>query len=157
MSDAIPDGPNVIPPRGHILAQDQHGNRFWISPDALQRSGPRSELTEDQIERVRRTITALEEVYPLSVDEALYDFRCDQNPESEIRVWENIADVYEQEIDERPRASEQEKKLLFKVILASSWSPSTDEVLSTVPEAKALPHLVRVVERFLGDESASPA
>ena len=148
MENRIPDGDGVIPPRGYVLVQDPDGNRFWVSPDSLKEGPLRSELSEDQIRRITRFQSVLEEAYPTSLDETLENFRRDQNPETEIRLWEHMTELFERELGERPAADGEERKLLFRVILTCSFSANVNDILGMLPQAMSLPELSRVVQRF---------
>jgi len=64
--DKIPYEEGGIPPVGYLLVQDQNGNRFWLSPDKIRPGRPVSELTQEQIERVKRCSDTLAGVHGLS-------------------------------------------------------------------------------------------
>jgi hypothetical protein len=148
MKDGIPDVDGLIPPRGYILVQVPDGKRFWVPPGSLKESPPNSELSDAQIRRITWVQSTLEEVYPVSLDQTLDNFRRDQSPENEIRLWEHMTDLFEQELGERPGADVEERKLLFRVILACSFSANVNDILGTLPQAKGLPELLRVVQSF---------
>jgi hypothetical protein len=83
----------------------------------------------------------LEEAYPTSLDETLESFGRDQKPETEIRLWEHMTELFEQELGERPAADVEERKLLFRVILTCSFSANVNNILGMLPQAKSLPEL----------------
>jgi hypothetical protein len=148
MKDGIPDVDGIIPPRGYILVQVPDGERFWVPPDSLKESPPNSELSGDQIRRITWVQSVLNEVYPVSLDDTLENFRRDQHPEAEITLWEHMTELFEHELGERPQADIEERKLLFRVILACSFSANVNDILGTLPQAKGLPELLRVVQSF---------
>lgn len=148
MKDGIPDVDGIIPPRGYILVQVPDGKRFWVPPDSLKESPPNSELSDAQIRRITRVQSVLNEVYPVSLEDTLENFRRDQHPEAEITLWEHMTELFEHELGERPQADIEERKLLFRVILACSFSTNVNDILGTLPQAKSLPELLRVVQHF---------
>ncbi len=145
----IPDGPDVVPPKGYIRIQDQHGNRFWISPAQIQ-PGPlrRSELTPEQVARIARFKGALAEQDPTTLDQACENFMRDADPDKEIGIFERIAATYAAEVASRNQPSAAERKLLYRAILQCSWSSSLGELLESNPGLKSLPDLERVFTRY---------
>lgn len=146
-------GPEVIPPVGWILAREQTtGKDYWIDPKSLSPSAPQSELSDAQIIRIEEIATALSEQDHSSVEQWCDNMRRDADPESEIRVWEEIASVYLQEIAERPDAGPEERHLIYGVLVSASMLPGEQCVIGTIlsvfPKAKALKDAARVVEWF---------
>lgn len=152
MTDRIPYKDDVLPPRGWVLARDSEGDHFWVDPRTITiTESARTELTDEQIERVKRFCEVLGEAHPFSLAEALEGFEKDDDPEREIQVWETLTAVFQDEIRERELTDLEQQKLLLKVLLTCSWSPSIDDILASLPEAKALPNLVGVVQRFVSE------
>jgi predicted nucleic acid-binding protein len=150
---SIPYVEGVVPPRGYIRVRIQgSGELVWIHPSSIRtKSEVRSQLSSEQAERASKIWEIIHEHYAISLDDFVHGFRQDQNPEKEICVWEQIASVYELELQERPNADFPERELLFKVILTCSNTATLDEVLATAPDAKVLPNLARVESRFRGN------
>lgn len=148
MKDAIPDTHGVIPPPGYVLVENQKGERFWAPPGSLKSSPIRSKLTNDQIHRITACKQMLVEVDDTPLDETLDNYRRDVHPEREIRVYERIARVFQQEVTDRPNAEHAERMLLYRVLLCCSFSPDVDDVLGMLPDAKGLSNLARVVQRY---------
>lgn len=123
-----------------------------MDPKTLKVSAPRNQLTDEQMDRIRRVALALQEHDSSSLDEWINNMRRDRNPEAEIQTWEELVDVYEMELADRPSAQEEERHLVYGVLV--SVSTLTEElcepgkVLSMYPKAKSLPNLDRVVNRF---------
>jgi hypothetical protein len=165
-SDQRPDGHTEleseangadVPPRGHVLVEDQHGNRFWMDPHELLSGPVISELTSQQVRRIERVKSILSEHDTAPLNETLDRFRRDLNPEREIAVLERVAWLYERELADRPEADKQERVLLYKVILYCSFSRKPGDVVSTVPAAKTLRDIDRVFTRwgFVGANKSS--
>jgi hypothetical protein len=67
-----------------------------------------------------------EDVLPMSLSETVHSFRCDVNPEREIRVWERIvACLYLATTGEA--FSTEKKRDIFAVLLAASMGPIADK------------------------------
>jgi hypothetical protein len=150
----IPATPGAVPPSGWILVREANtGKDYWVDPKTLKESAPRTRLTDEQMDRIRRVGLALQEHDLSSVDEWLTNMRRDQNPEAEIQTWEELVDVYEMELADRPSANQGERHLVYGVLLSASMLPKelcdVGKVLSMYPKAKALSDLQRVVNRFL--------
>lgn len=149
----IPATPDTVPPSGWILVREQDsGKDYWIDPKSLSQSAPRSELTVEQMARVQHIAKVFQEHDPSPLEMWYDNMQRDQNPEVEIQTWEQILTVYLAELHDRPDANRDQRRLLFGVLLtASMLSLETfraGNVMSMYPQAKSLPNLERVVERF---------
>ena len=149
----IPATPGSVPPSGWILVREAITCKdFWVDPKPLKASAPRSQLTDEQMERIKRIALALQEHDPSPVEKWFENMRRDQQPEAEIQTWEEIVDVYLAELVDRPWAKEDERHLVYGVLLSASMltkelcEPGT--VMSMYPKAKSLPNLNRLVDRF---------
>lgn len=143
----LPYEEGQLPPRGYMLAQDEVGNLFWIDPHAIAMKGQvRSELSEEQVKRIRTFRDVFADVYPRDFEAVLSDFRKDAHPEQEICIWEFLASVYQHELDVRGVTDRRSRHLLFKVLMGASQVRTFDELLATVPEAKSVPDCRRVFD-----------
>ena len=100
----------------------------WIDPNKLE-AGPirHSNLTEDQISRVRRVQRVFSEVDPSPIEKWIEDFKRDENPERELAIWEGMASAYAGYTASNSLTLDG-KKEVFQVVLMRSGS-SDDEVL----------------------------
>lgn len=147
--DLIPHSEGNPPPPGYVLGKDQQGVLWWVPPDAVKKGAQeRTELTPEQIRRIRAFKEILWEHDHTSLGEAAANFRRDRNPEPEIRRWEHLAQVYQAEIEDRPLADARERKLLFRALLALTFSGDVEDVIAMQPRVKALSDLPRVIDRF---------
>jgi hypothetical protein len=149
----IPASPGVVPPTGWILVREANtGTDYWVDPKTLKESAPRSQLTDEQRDRIRRVALALQEHDPSPVEKWFENMRRDQQPEGEIQTWEEIVDVYLAELSDRPSAQAEERHLLYGVLVSASMLTEelceSGAVMSMYPKAKSLLNLDRVVVRF---------
>jgi len=145
--------PGVIPPIGWILAHDiDSDEEYWVDPKSLNESPPTSELSEQQIERINRIASSLQEHDSTPIERWIENMRKDRYPESEIEVWEEIIECYQEELKERSSADFEERHLLYTALLTASMLNdemcTVDNVLSMKPATKSLPRLKNVIERF---------
>ena len=149
----IPATPDVVPPSGWILVRESTtGKDYWVDATTLKESAPRSQLTDEQMKRIRRVALALQEHDPSPAEKWSENMRRDQQPEGEIQTWEEIVDVYLAELTDRPSAQGDERHLVYGVLVAASMLSEElfdiRKVMSMFPKAKALLNLDRVVDRF---------
>lgn len=52
-------------------------------------------LNEEQIDKVKFIHKTFQEVYPISLDETITNFKRDQNPDNEIGIWMYMAKTFE--------------------------------------------------------------
>jgi hypothetical protein len=149
----IPATPNSVPPSGWILVREaKTGKDCWVDPKGLKESPPRSSLSEEQMDRIKRIAVALREHDSSSTDEWLTNMRRDRNPEAEIQTWEELVDVYLAELADRPSAQAEERHAVYAVLVSASMLPQdmcdSGKVMSMFPKAKSLTNLGRIVDRF---------
>lgn len=149
----IPATPGTVPPSGWILVREaKTGKDFWVNPAVLTQSAPRTELTEDQMARIRCVALALQEHDHSTVETWLENMRRDQEPEVEILTWELIVEVYQEELADRPAAEIGERQMVYGVLVSASMltedrcDPGT--VMSMFPRAKCLSDLTRIVDLY---------
>jgi len=70
--------------------------------------------------------TALNEVYPMSLEGWQGGFRRDENPELEIAIWLHIAEVYRTVVGERTLTFDQ-KKEIFTILLSCTFYTTGDD------------------------------
>jgi len=97
------------------------GERKWVNaadlrPGPIQHEG----LSEDQIQRAKAVFAALQPYMPRSFEQLELNFLRDAEPESEIRVWENIAYAFLRYKQKHGPLVDAEEASLFKTILLMS-------------------------------------
>lgn len=135
-------------PPGHILVQDQEGRRGWLHPRNFRLGPIVSELTPEQIERIRGFKVVLAEHDPSTLERAIDNFSCDMHPEQEIRLWETMAKVYADELKDHPDAGPRERALIYRTIFSCPYSTRIEDVISYEPALKSFPRLAEVIRRF---------
>lgn len=148
MLEKIPYVEGEMPPRGYILVQTTDGDRVWARPEALKRGPVRSELSEEQLDRLRGIFDVVAPIEGGSWISFLDDFMRDVHPDHEIRIWERITEVFRKEESLRGNLNDEDRRLLFGVIVRISMGHSVDELLATIPQAKRLRDLERVIASY---------
>lgn len=150
--DRIKVLPGVVPPPGWIQAiiRDSDGteNKYWVDPYQLNHGEPTSELTVEQIKAIKSIHHCLSDVDNSPLDVWLYNFSCNEYPDREIGVFALIAKVIEQE---RPYRRGNELKDIYHVVVRLSCLGRDNMIgnlLSSMPEAKRIKNLERVVTRW---------
>jgi hypothetical protein len=78
------------------------------------------QLSDEQIEKITKIQTAFSDVYQISLDETMTNFKRDRNPDNEIRVWLNMMEAYEKFILKDSEITVEKKSEVFKLILTRS-------------------------------------
>jgi hypothetical protein len=89
-------------------------------------------FSPEQLEKIKRIHSVFSEVYPISMKETIENFKHDQNPDSEIITWTNMADAYENYLAGKQKKPDlNTKKEIFALILSRSMMPDTQAIDST--------------------------
>lgn len=88
-------------------------------------------LTNEQLEKIKKIQSTFEEVYAMSLEETIINFKRDQNPDSEIIIWLQMADAYNNFLNENKDLNLSAKKEAFMLILSRSMM-SEKEALQNV-------------------------
>ncbi len=94
----------------------------YIKIEDIDMSGPprHAILPEALVDRIKRFKEILKEVETMSLEQTLYNFRCDKNPENEVAIWEDIAKSYEQQTSNHSELTLEAKKDIYRKIFVSS-------------------------------------
>lgn len=88
-------------------------------------------LSESQLENIGFIQETFNEVYPVSLDETITNFKRDQNPDNEINVWLNMATTFKLFTSKNSEKEKMEvRKEAFKLILMRSMM-SEEEAISS--------------------------
>ena len=86
-------------------------------------------LTSEQIDKIKRIQSVFEEVYPVSLEQTITDFKRDLNPDSEIAIWLQMADAYENYVNSKKvKLNLDTKKEVYKLILSRSMMPDAEAI-----------------------------
>jgi hypothetical protein len=99
-------------------------------PPASLKPGPiqHSQLTEDQVERIKKFREVFADIDELSLETWMDNFKRDLDPDKEIAIWEHIAGTYQSYCSERV-LSKEAKKEVQSILLLRSLTASEEEVL----------------------------
>lgn len=92
-----------------------------LNPNEL-RPGPivHEELSAEQTEKIKKIHSAFADVYTISLEETITNFKRDRNPDNEINIWLNMLSAYEKFISKEPEIKLDKKTEVFKLILMRS-------------------------------------
>jgi hypothetical protein len=153
LDQCVPYEEGVIPPQGWVLVEIQGQGRYWVNPTLLKSGSPQTELTPEQVERIRAFKEILGSNDPSSLEEALANFSRDHDPEPEIAVWEHIARVWQREVAERGASDPAHATLLYVAVLGCSLvGPSAEALLAWNPGLKGISDLEGLAARYRGAE-----
>jgi hypothetical protein len=130
--------PEVV---GHMT--DEHGRKVEIHRGPLRHES----LLPDQLQRIGRLHEVLVEAYPMTLAGWIDGFRRDANPESEIRIIEACAVVY-QRLTAQAVLSPEEKQRLYGVLCLLTAGEIDPKLASALPAGKGLPDLESIAAVF---------
>jgi hypothetical protein len=89
-------------------------------------------LTPDQIDKIRKIQSTFAEVDPASLEERMANFQRDKNPDNEIAIWLQMADVYEKYLNSKNgKLDLNTKKEVYKLILSRSAMPEKEAIIKS--------------------------
>lgn len=78
------------------------------------------QLTNEQIEKIKKIQSTFSDVYPISLEDSITNFKRDRNPDNEIRIWFNMMQAYEKFLSKNLEITLEKKSEVFKLILLRS-------------------------------------
>src|SRR5690349_1760890 len=99
-------------------------------PSGSLKQGPiqHAQLTEDQLERIKKFREVFADIDELSLEAWIDNFKRDVDPDREIAIWEHISRSYQSYCSEH-NLSKEEKKEVQTILLLRSMTSSETEVL----------------------------
>jgi hypothetical protein len=85
-------------------------------------------LSSDQLDKVMRIQKIFAEVYPVSLDETVTNFKRDLNPDKEIQIWLNMAAAYQEFISRNSAIDSSKKQDVFNLLLLRSMMPDEEAI-----------------------------
>ena len=85
-------------------------------------------LSKDQINNIKKIQSTFSEVCPVSLEETITNFKRDQNPDSEILIWLEMAKTYEKYLTSEKTLDLKTKKEVFRLILSRSMMPEEEAI-----------------------------
>ena len=93
-------------------------------------------LPEHLIERIKTFKDTFAEFYPITLEEWIRGFRMDMDPESEITIWEQMAEKYRRLSQIRCPKSKEERGEIYKTVMLESCESDPIEISAgTIPMA----------------------
>jgi len=109
--------------------KNEHQTAQIINPDNIRLSDIiHDSLTSGQIEKITKIQSTFSEVYPVSLEQTITNFKRDRNPDNEIAIWLKMADVYEQYLKDKREVNPAIKKEVFGLILSRSMMPDKEAI-----------------------------
>jgi hypothetical protein len=104
-----------------------------VNPNELvQNEIVHEQLSEKQIEKIKKIQSSFADVYKISLEETITNFKRDQNPDAEIEVWLNMLKAYEKFVYKNGTEIELNKKTeVFKLILMRSMMDEKEAEFET--------------------------
>lgn len=89
-------------------------------------------LNHKQIEEIKKIQSAFAEVYPMSLEETITNFKRDLDVDSEINIWLNMVNAYEKYLNKKEGNLDlNTKKEVFKLILSRSMMSSSEAITNS--------------------------
>lgn len=79
-----------------------------------------NQLSQEQLEKITKIQSAFSDVYSISLEDTIANFKRDRNPDTEIKVWLNMLHAYEKFTLKDPQITVEKKSEVFKLILSRS-------------------------------------
>ncbi|MFT3713790.1 MAG: hypothetical protein QM817_39525 [Archangium sp.] len=113
---------------------------------ALKPAPVRSKLTPSQIDRIKQVHATFAEVDTATLEKTIEDFTRDENPESEIAIWEAMASAYGGFVVDHPLTLDGRREA-FALVLTRSAAPE-EEVLQTSLKVLTTEQLRDLMRRY---------
>ncbi|TDQ27530.1 hypothetical protein [Tenacibaculum caenipelagi] len=102
----------------------QESEIITIDPNELI-PGPiqHEDLSENQLTKIKLIHKTFEEVYPITLEETITNFKRDLNIDREINLWIKMKETFENVLNEKQYDKVEERKEVFKIIFMSTMMP----------------------------------
>ncbi|PXY44460.1 hypothetical protein [Flavobacterium hydrophilum] len=103
-----------------------------VNPNEINQ-GPiiHNELSHEQIEKIKKIQATFADVYKISLEETITNFKRDRNPDNEIEIWLNMVHAYEKFILKDSEITLNKKSEVFKLILMRSMMDEKEAIKET--------------------------
>ncbi|MDY0930308.1 hypothetical protein [Chryseobacterium sp. CFBP8996] len=89
-------------------------------------------LSAEQLLKIKHIQSTFQEVYPVTLEETIINFKRDQNPDNEIAIWLDMSSAYENYLKSQTSNVDLTKKQeVFKLLLSRSMMPSNEAILNS--------------------------
>lgn len=80
-------------------------------------------LSEDQLVKIKSIHKTFEEVYPITLEETITNFKRDLNIDKEINLWMKMRETFQNVLNKKQYGKVEERKEVFKIILMRTMMP----------------------------------
>jgi hypothetical protein len=148
-----------IPTINSIASVDVFGRNRFVPVDAIsiESSLKPAELTDDQLNRIRRLVNVLGDTDEMPFEDWVYNISIEPDPEEELQIAEACEIAFTDELEMRSDFGKEGRKLLWNAINGSTMHESVDNLLSAQPQFKGLSKLdgvFRRVQKCLAERKA---
>ena len=105
-------------------------------------------LSSDQIKKLSWIQNVFAEVYPVSLEETITNFRRDEAPDKEIEIWLHMATAYQQFIANGRNINYQKKKDAFSLLLLRSMMPAEEAIHEMPPGTLSEEEMATILKDF---------
>lgn len=122
--------------KNNVQIIEQNKNIQTVDPQEL-RSGEikHDTLSQEQIEKITRIQSTFSEVLPVSLEQTITNFKRDENVDSEIDIWLNMVDAYENYLKSKQyKLNLETKQEVFKLLLSRSMMSDNEAIKNVKPE-----------------------
>ncbi|MBE8724101.1 hypothetical protein C4F50_04000 [Flavobacterium sp. KB82] len=98
-----------------------------IDPDNIRINEVVSDLTSEQIKKIKKIHKTFEEVDKSTLEQTITNFKRDLHPDVEIEIWMQMANAYKGYL-RKNKINLEEKKEVFKLILSRSMMSSEEAI-----------------------------
>ncbi len=115
---------------------DQNKNIQNVDPQEIHFGEIKHDtLSQEQIEKITRIQSTFVEVLPVSLEQTITNFKRDENVDSEIDVWLNMVDAYENYLKSKQyKLNLATKQEVFKLLLSRSMMSDNEAIKNVKPE-----------------------
>lgn len=85
-------------------------------------------LNADQLEKIKIVQETFVEVYPVSLEVTITNFKKDETPDKEIQVWLDMASAYQQFLAKNSSMDSLKKRDVFQLLLVRSMMPDKEAI-----------------------------
>jgi len=87
------------------------------------------ELTDEQLTKIKKIHSTFQEVDKTSLEQTITDFKRDLNPDNEIAIWLNMAEVYQNYLNSVNNTIDLNTKIeVYQLILSRSMMPDDEAI-----------------------------
>lgn len=110
-----------------LSCQNKEEKTVKIDPAVVKMNEVVSDLTSEQIEKIKTIHETFAEVDKSSLEQTITDFKRDLNPNNEIEIWLEMANAYKGYLSKNKKNLD-EKKEVFKLVLSRSMMSSQEAI-----------------------------